>query len=321
MSHELNSEAQFDLHQESNFSKPSKILPIISKDQFDETIAIPKLKSDKEENVCRICMEYATLTCPLISPCRCTGSVKYIHEECLKTWLVSQDKDLAEGTCELCQTKFTMVFEVSNKCSPRESLKQGITHFLFIPLLTAVMVMLFVIVYLLADKYLSDSNDQEKGYMIALMVICGISGLVIFLLICNSVKETCIIGKLTNWVILSQNYDLDQSISPMKNEISKDDILERSASIENNVMLIPKKVTVRSKKVRTPTLNPPMVPVYRAGNAVAFTPRCISAMSLVSANSSLLMRRAASRSDPLSDNEQSGEKLDSNMPFLRNAEA
>ena len=34
---------------------------------------------------CRICMEGEGLNSPLLSPCKCSGTIRYIHEECLKT--------------------------------------------------------------------------------------------------------------------------------------------------------------------------------------------------------------------------------------------
>jgi len=37
-------------------------------------------------DTCRICFEPETSDNPLIAPCRCTGSSKYIHEKCLNTW-------------------------------------------------------------------------------------------------------------------------------------------------------------------------------------------------------------------------------------------
>ena len=52
------------------------------------------------EPSCRICqsgMEEEAL----ISPCRCCGSVKWIHESCLVHWMKSSLKD----SCELCRTK------------------------------------------------------------------------------------------------------------------------------------------------------------------------------------------------------------------------
>ena len=81
-------------------------------------------KKNKKPKSCRIC--YGTefsIENPLICPCICKGSMKYIHFQCLKNWLNSKietdlsinseieeevgitycSKDLA---CELCKTKF-----------------------------------------------------------------------------------------------------------------------------------------------------------------------------------------------------------------------
>ena len=49
---------------------------------------------------CRICFESQE---PLYSPCRCDGSIKYIHEECLLKWVLVTDR----STCELCKERYT----------------------------------------------------------------------------------------------------------------------------------------------------------------------------------------------------------------------
>ena len=44
-----------------------------------------------EEMVCRICYErQRTRENPLLSPCRCDGTVKYLHLNCLKLWIKSK---------------------------------------------------------------------------------------------------------------------------------------------------------------------------------------------------------------------------------------
>ena len=80
--------------------------------------------NNKKPRICRICYGKDTsIDNPLICPCICKGSMKYIHFKCLKNWLNSKietdlsinpeleeevgltycAKDLA---CELCKTKF-----------------------------------------------------------------------------------------------------------------------------------------------------------------------------------------------------------------------
>jgi len=44
-------------------------------------------KSLPEAPVCRIClMEDNEADNPLITPCKCSGSMRFIHHACLKTW-------------------------------------------------------------------------------------------------------------------------------------------------------------------------------------------------------------------------------------------
>ncbi|KAI9306215.1 hypothetical protein BJ944DRAFT_263919 [Cunninghamella echinulata] len=54
---------------------------------------------------CKICLEKDDLTC-LISPCKCTGSIKYVHPQCMNSWRKSlqqrgREKDIY--ICTLCQ--------------------------------------------------------------------------------------------------------------------------------------------------------------------------------------------------------------------------
>jgi hypothetical protein len=50
---------------------------------------------------CRICLEDGDL----ISPCNCTGTAAYVHEECLVKWLNTSGR----SDCEIC--KYEYVFE------------------------------------------------------------------------------------------------------------------------------------------------------------------------------------------------------------------
>lgn len=61
-------------------------------------------ESKEEEDCCRICHCEAEVNKPLFHPCKCSGSVKFIHQECLQTWLkVSKQSN---PKCELCGTHF-----------------------------------------------------------------------------------------------------------------------------------------------------------------------------------------------------------------------
>ncbi|CDQ70479.1 unnamed protein product [Oncorhynchus mykiss] len=73
--------------------------------------------SDEEEgDLCRICqMGEESPSNPLIEPCRCTGSLQYVHQDCIKKWLrskISSGTNLdAITTCELCKEKLHLNIE------------------------------------------------------------------------------------------------------------------------------------------------------------------------------------------------------------------
>ncbi|MED6260692.1 hypothetical protein ATANTOWER_026431 [Ataeniobius toweri] len=59
---------------------------------------------DSELEVCRICHCEGDDDCPLITPCRCTGSLSFVHQGCLNQWIKSSDT----RCCELCKFDFIM---------------------------------------------------------------------------------------------------------------------------------------------------------------------------------------------------------------------
>ncbi|KAL5434919.1 hypothetical protein PMIN07_008623 [Paraphaeosphaeria minitans] len=59
--------------------------------------------TDKDDaDTCRICRGESTPQEPLFYPCKCSGSIKYVHQECLMEWLSHSQKKY----CELCKTSF-----------------------------------------------------------------------------------------------------------------------------------------------------------------------------------------------------------------------
>lgn len=57
---------------------------------------------DREVPTCRICRSEAEAGAPLFHPCRCTGSIRFCHQDCLIEWLQHSQKK----HCELCGYAF-----------------------------------------------------------------------------------------------------------------------------------------------------------------------------------------------------------------------
>ncbi|KAJ1776346.1 hypothetical protein LPJ54_003134, partial [Coemansia sp. RSA 1824] len=53
---------------------------------------------EAEVSFCRVCRGEGTTEEPLFFPCRCSGSIKYVHQSCLEEWLAHSNKKY----CELC---------------------------------------------------------------------------------------------------------------------------------------------------------------------------------------------------------------------------
>lgn len=234
--------------------------------------------------------------------------MKYIHEECLKTWLVSQEEDLEQGKCELCKTQYKMQFIIKQKCTPGITCEEGLTHCLFIPLLWAVLGLLVLIIYLLTDKYLIDAEtDDQIGYTIALVIACGISGCVILLLIVNSFKTACLTKRMEEWHIFTQEYTHEESVEIKEEETSKEDATTiiptsnevntyRNGSIDINtetdgplpVFFIPVRSRLSGAIIETPSLQPALSPILKNGRTIAFTPKKSLYSISVSRSSSVL---------------------------------
>ncbi|GAC94820.1 potential ER/nuclear membrane ubiquitin-protein ligase [Pseudozyma hubeiensis SY62] len=56
----------------------------------------------EDEDTCRICRSGPEPSSPLYHPCKCTGSIRYCHQDCLLEWLQHSRKKY----CELCNHAF-----------------------------------------------------------------------------------------------------------------------------------------------------------------------------------------------------------------------
>ena len=83
--------------------------------------------------LCRYCFEEETEESnKLFAPCECTGSVKYVHEVCLKEWIKNSEKKLHKYTknlyyflCELCKGRINL------KVNYKHSLLYDLVKFVF----------------------------------------------------------------------------------------------------------------------------------------------------------------------------------------------
>lgn len=72
-----------------------------------------------DKKICRYCLEDST-TLNLIAPCMCSGSIKYVHEECILRFLNSKFDTYnwsSEICCELCHTELSVIITENSNYS------------------------------------------------------------------------------------------------------------------------------------------------------------------------------------------------------------
>ncbi|KAL8913066.1 MAG: hypothetical protein Q9171_002046 [Xanthocarpia ochracea] len=80
----------------------NKLPDIMNDPAFDPIPDGKRKKSVDEADTCRICRSEGAKDEPLFYPCKCSGSIKFVHQHCLMEWLSHSQKK----HCELCKTPF-----------------------------------------------------------------------------------------------------------------------------------------------------------------------------------------------------------------------
>ena len=84
---------------------------------------------------CRICLEDIYVErisdSALITPCSCSGTLKYVHEKCINTWIDTKVEDDEEGdiedfiNCELCRTQIYFEAKTKITCNKTSEIKES----------------------------------------------------------------------------------------------------------------------------------------------------------------------------------------------------
>lgn len=84
---------------------PVQLEDIHSSGAKARTVSI-RLEITNQPLQCRICLEQETMESapsnPLIIPCKCTGSVSYVHVSCLNTWILKSSFERLQISTPKC---------------------------------------------------------------------------------------------------------------------------------------------------------------------------------------------------------------------------
>ena len=183
----------------------------------------PRLGAVSSERICRICFEAGTIENPLISPCECSGSMKYIHEECLKKWICSRTRDPKTFNCDVCKHPLRMEINVKFVLSCKE-LKNEIFKILLFPIIIIIVstITTLLFIYLISTTTDPKVTTSAKIYLSVVLVACCSIDFAVIVLFYRAIKVGCFQIEINSWKILSKLKE-DEPEAQENEEVEKKD--------------------------------------------------------------------------------------------------
>ena len=107
---------EIDISQKNRNIPVSKSYCVIPKNNIIEKESISKVNTQTQDKLCRICYDVEKNDNKLVSPCSCTGSCQYVHQNCIKKWLTDViEINNTKGKyvfpkCEICNSELYLKF-------------------------------------------------------------------------------------------------------------------------------------------------------------------------------------------------------------------
>ena len=124
------------------------------------------------EPICRFCLEPKEENNALISPCKCLGSIKYVHIQCIKKWRRMTENSDCVTMCQMCLTNFDMPLKYPLEDIPNIHFDVA-WYFLSRPYIFAIIshYLLMVIIGLMSEE---QGTMKPHGYIIPYVSITRI---------------------------------------------------------------------------------------------------------------------------------------------------
>ncbi|OMJ76010.1 hypothetical protein SteCoe_24725 [Stentor coeruleus] len=238
----------------------------------------PRLKpAQLAENICRICFDIESDSHHLITPCKCSGSMKYVHEECLKIWLLSRDKDLSTSECDICKTQFEMKINLALKCTCKNYWNECLGIIIF-PILITLMssILVVILLFLVQGIQNNKSSASEQAYLILLLIVCAIITILIIFIFIKTIKRGCCTSEIISWNIQSVTFNdvIEETLENIDNN-------EPEQRPDVNIMVLPKFSRLNGMNIVIPDIQSPrLIPILRDGQIIGYRSRSITNRSI-----------------------------------------
>lgn len=163
--------------------------------------------SQTSGDFCRICHETDSIS-PLLTPCMCSGSLRFVHQNCLQQWLTASETN----ACELCKFPFIMQSKIKPFNEWRSLDMSGVERRrLFCAVLFHLAAALCVIwsLCVLIERSAEEVRLGKLGWPFwtkLVVVTVGLTGGIVFMYIqCKQYLNLCSRWRARNRILLIQN--------------------------------------------------------------------------------------------------------------------
>ncbi len=188
-----------------------------------------KIINIKDKKICRICFEKETSKNILITPCLCKGKVKYVHQNCIKNYIIHKKIKPKFAKCDNCYYNYYIRFYNDIKFD-KELCKRFILFLLMliIGMILSFGILIFFLYKLIVMKQKKNSNKfLILSIIISLFIIIVICSIIIF---CNYKSK---IIYFENFEVVSYNKNKFNNSSTLSLNISKNTLIPSKNKINN----------------------------------------------------------------------------------------
>ena len=213
----------------------------------ESTEAVQRLKTP-DELICRICFDGESENKFLIAPCKCTGSMRSVHEECLKKWIVSSEQDIKLAACDICKEKFQMDIQLTRTCSCDIASEECFKIFIFpLAIIIIATILSIVLIYLAEGVRKNSLGTEEKIYFSMVIAACVIIQTTLIWVLVKSILATCCPLKMKDWSIISvkraaifeETFEVTHNDELLNKEIENANISPKTATYKGMNVVVP----------------------------------------------------------------------------------
>lgn len=157
-----------------------------------------------ERIFCKICYEVENKEKgKLIKPCICSGSMKFIHEDCLKKWIEGKENYKEINVCEICKSEYKIKLDTKTVLSSSKVKKYLCKLLCCIIGLSSILVSVCISLYFIVGNFTSMSKNQMNIFINSIVGVCvAVVGLVTIIK-CVVYSRKLYDVQLINWTVLN----------------------------------------------------------------------------------------------------------------------